>query len=365
MNLPKKFLLLLAGAAAVLAGCGSVGRTENIFTVLEQTESSGEADAGGKTGAAGGASSAGAASPVYLHLVHSSSENSAIDRTADRFRDLVEEYSQGNIKVEVFANDSMGYIYDYPEALREGTVDAWIGSGTKIAQAVSWLPTIRGLSLEQVKAVLADSRVQEAYSAEAENGGYRIMAAFPLQYRVLTANIPVRTVEDLRKLKMRCYAEQSGETAYWGALGVPTAVYDVHQLYSALQQHLVTAQANTLPVIVSTQIYNQQRYVIETKHMVYQDMLCVSSNFYRSLTPEQQEILDRAARELGDFSEEVYSAEIVRSQRILENAGLRTISADEQLISDMRRIGGPAAERELREIYGDEKINLVMNAPVS
>jgi TRAP-type C4-dicarboxylate transport system substrate-binding protein len=259
----------------------------------------------------------------------------------------------------------MGYIYDYPEALREGTVDAWIGSGTKIAQAVSWLPTIRGLSLEQVKAVLADSRVQEAYSAEAENGGYRIMAAFPLQYRVLTANIPVRTVEDLRKLKMRCYAEQSGETAYWGALGVPTAVYDVHQLYSALQQHLVTAQANTLPVIVSTQIYNQQRYVIETKHMVYQDMLCVSSNFYRSLTPEQQGILDRAARELDDFSEEVYSAEIVRSQRILENAGLRTISADEQLISDMRRIGGPAAERELRKIYGNEKINLVMNAPVS
>ena len=73
MNLPKKFLLLLAGAAAVLAGCGRVGRTESIFTVLEQTESSGEADAGGKTGAAGGASSAGAASPVYLHLVHSSS----------------------------------------------------------------------------------------------------------------------------------------------------------------------------------------------------------------------------------------------------------------------------------------------------
>ena len=333
-------------AAGFAEGCGSPGKDQDLFEALAAEETS--PDTSGEE-------------TVYINLVHSSGDNSAADRVAGRFKQLVEEYSYGRMKVDVFPNDRLGYVYDYGNALKENTVDVLIGNaGVGLQQVISWAPTLTGKSLGEIEEMANSEDFRERMEMEAEQNGMRIMAEFPLEYRVLTANDSVRTLEDLKNLRMRGFSERSGETEYWAALGVETSIYDIHELYSALQQGLVNAEANTIPVIVSSRLYDQQKYVIETKHMVYQDMLFVSASFYDSLTPEQQEILNRAASELGDFSREVYDAELSRSRRVLDRAGVIFIDLGDEVCAEMRRIGASAVENVLRNSVGDTDVDMVL-----
>lgn len=342
-------LLVMAAFSLACFGCKAKEADSDIFTLLAAERESRKAVAD--------------YDPVVINLVHSSSERSAVNRVANMFKTMLEEESKGEILVEIYPNDSLGYVYDYNRALREGTVDAWIGSGgIRLNTVLYWLPTITGASLDKIQAfVQSDAYRKESQKLCAE-AGYKALAIFPVQYRALTSNKPIRTMDDFPEIRMRSYLGGSNEAVYWNALGASTESYDIHELYRALEEGLVDGQSNTLPLIVSNRLYEQQDYLVDLRHMVYYDGLFMGTEFYDRLTDEQRAVVDDVAIKIGDYAKDMYKAEADRCAIVLEKSGMQFLPISDEFREEIRVKAAPDLEAALRERVGDEYVDFVINA---
>ena len=86
-------------------------------------------------------------------------------------------------------------------------------------------------------------------------------------------------------------------TEYWKALGANPSPLAWAETYISLQQGLVDAQENPLDSIVGGKLYEVQKYVINTNHIVYTSPILVNEDFFNSLSAEDQEIFRQAGKE--------------------------------------------------------------------
>ena len=342
------FALLMAASLAA-AGCSKHSGETALFELLADERESVKAG--------------GVYEPTVINLVHSSPENSAVGRVARMFKTLIEDRSKGQMMVEIYPNDSLGYVYDYSRALGDGTVDVWIGSGgLRLNTVLYWASTISGASLERIQELIDSKSCMDILFEECKEKGYLPLDIFPVQYRAMTSNRPIWSLVDFKGLKMRTYSGSSLEAAYWGALGAETENYDIHELYRALEDGLVDGQSNTLPLIVSNRLYEQQDYIIDLRHMTYFDGLFIGEKFYEGLTDGQRQIVDEVAAEISDYARDVYYAETSRCELVMEKAGVMAAKLDDKFREEVREITAPVVEAALRERDGDELVDFVLKA---
>ena len=71
----------------------------------------------------GGESGGGSGEKITLKIAHQTPEDNYYDILSHKFADLVSEYTDGRITIEVFANGTLGYDSDIIQALQFGNVD--------------------------------------------------------------------------------------------------------------------------------------------------------------------------------------------------------------------------------------------------
>jgi TRAP-type C4-dicarboxylate transport system substrate-binding protein len=341
-------LVLSCALLPFSAGCSTESTPKDIFTILKEEKEQGKTD--------------GAYKPVVINLVHSSPESSAVNRVANMFKTLIENRSNGRILVEIYPNDSLGYIYDYGRALGEGTIDAWIGSGAvRLNTVVYWAPTLTEASLEDIQAFTDSKDFMDKLEEECAERGHLPLGIFPVQYRMLTSNDPISSLDDFKAIKMRSYMEQSLEKVYWEAVNVSVTSFDIHELYGALQDGTVNAQSNSLPVIVSNRLYEQQEYSMELRHMIYYDGLYMGKDFYEGLDDSLREIVDQVAADINIYARDMYQAEYERCESVLVKAGVKAVPVDDVFREQIRTMAAPGLEEALRASVGDEDVDFVIN----
>lgn len=352
MILNLRSVLMAAGIAALfcLSGCGRLYAKTPLIQALT---ASGEAKEESQP----------KEDKTVLLLTHSATSFSATQKIAGEFKSSAERLSGGQLEVEIFPNDTLGYVGDYNKPLQNGSVEMRIGPAVgNTAMAALWSPSFTGASLEQLNEILSKGPVREQIEAEALMDGVRILSVLPAQFRVLTSNEKIETIQDFSRLHIRVFSDSRAETAYWQSLGAETHVFDIHQVYSALQQGIVNSQENTLPIIIANSLQRQQKYMIRTDHKIYFDCVMVGSAFFDSLSADQQNILTEAAAGLAEYAKKIDSQELARYGEAIGQAGGETVLLSEELLSLMRATAGAKEEAVLRESIGDEAVDLVLDA---
>ena len=252
---------------------------------------------------------------------------------------------------------------DSDRPLLNQTVEMRIGpAATDTMGAMLWASTLSDASLEEIDKLLKDGEARRMLEEECEAKGIKLLAVFPAHYRVLTGNERIDEAEDFSKLEMRIFSSNTTEGAYWQSLGAQTRVYDIHQVFSALQQGLVNSQENTLPLIVSNSIHRLQKYLILTNHKIYFECMLVGMDFYDSLSGEEQKLLTETAQEMVDYAREMDERELEACTEILSESGVETVELPDGVLRRMRETGGPVVEAALRAEAGDEKIDRLLRA---
>lgn len=345
-----RIAVLLALALSLFTGCGSVQQEHELFDLLlkenlseqnPQVENSQDRN--------------------VILLTHSATGLSTTQKIAGQFKMLLEERSAGAFQVELFPDDTLGHVDDSDKPLVNGTVEMRIGAAvSETTSVVLWAPTLTGISLDRMDALLQGGEIRRMIEEECEARGTKLLAVFPAHYRVLTSNESIESAVDFSKLRIRIFSSNSTEGPYWQSLGAETRQYDIHQVYSALQQGLVNSQENTLPLIVSNSIHKQQKYLIHTNHKLYYDCMLVGKEFYDSLSEEEQELLRETAEAMVDYAREADERELKLSAQALEESGVETVELPDDLLWQMRERGGPVVEAALRETLGDEKMDRLL-----
>lgn len=240
--------------------------------------------------------------PLVLRLAHISDEEHPSHKASLLFKELVEEKTDGVIKVEVYSNASLGSAPEYTEQLRLGALE--LGLVTS-GQLQVWVPEYGAVmvpflfeSYEHAHKAL-DGEAGDLLASYAKEKGFVIVGNWEWGFRQLSNRLlKVEKPADVARLKMRVPNEIQLEAMY-KALGATTSIISFPELYMALAQGVVDGQCNPLATIYYQKLYEVQPYVTILNHVYNTQMLVASEKAWNSLTDDTKAIVLEASKEAG------------------------------------------------------------------
>jgi TRAP-type C4-dicarboxylate transport system substrate-binding protein len=182
--------------------------------------------------------------------------------------------------------------------------------------------------------------------------GVRILGAWNTGARQFTANVPIRTPEDLQGLRMR-FPPSPQFLMNAAAMGADPVEVAFEELYLALQQGTVDGQENPLVNIDAINLDEVQDYVSLSSHQLSSNLVIIGG-VWDDLTEVQQEALT-AAVETAMVEEPKC---VVTAEEAILN-GFRDTGAMEVIDDVDREAFRTKAEPYLREQFTAEQVTVL------
>lgn len=290
----------------------------------------------------------------------SSPEDTVTRLYAEKFADEVYELSGGSMKIQVYPNSTLGGDRELIECAQDGSIPFVVQN---TAPQVSFIPELCVFDLPCVFSTIEETRetvdnpdFREKIDPLYEEAGLKLLGISDQGFRVMSTNKKIETLEDFKGQKIRTM-ENSFHLAFWKAINANPTPMTFSEVYIGLQQGTIDAQENPYEVIVSSKFYEQQDYVIETNHLPHLITLIVSEDFYNSLEPDQQAVIDEAAEIALIYSREQSDERIESKIQAIVDGGAEIVPVSEELRQEMIEASEPVYE-SIREIAGDELVNV-------
>lgn len=291
-------------------------------------------------------------------LAHSSSEDTVTQLYSEKFAEEVERLSNGEMKIQVYSNSALGGDTELLESCEVGDIPFVVQN---TAPQVSYLPKLALFDLPCVYSDIADvqavfdnpdfvSKINDIYLS----GGFRLLGMADQNFRVMSSNVKVEKLEDFKGIKIRTM-ENANHIAFWKSLGAAPTPMTFSEVYIGLSQGTIDAQENPYEVIVSSKLYEQQKYAIQTNHLPHLISLIVSEDFFQGLTPEQQSIVQQAADLAKDYAREQAAERAADRIQIMEEHGCEIVPLSDELLEQMKQSAAPVYE-SIRKTVNDDAL---------
>ena len=292
-------------------------------------------------------------------LATASPEDTVTQIFAEKFADEVSKLSNGNMKIQVYPNSTLGGDRDLLETCSDGDIP-FIVQNT--APQVAFMPDLAVFDLPCVFDSLDDCRktidnpefytlISDVY----EKGGYHLLGMADQGFRVMSTNKKITEPADFKSQKIRTM-ENSYHLAFWKCLNANPAPMSFSEVYIGLQQHTIDAQENPYEVIVSNRLYEQQDYIVETNHLPHLISLIVNNDFFRNLSEEDQKIMTQAAETATEYAREQSDQRIAERRKIIEDSGTQIITLSDEVRNDIRQSAGKVYD-SIRAAISEEIYN--------
>ena len=242
---------------------------------------------------------------------------------AQKFAELVNEYTNGSVEVEIYYASTLGGNTESMEGLRMGTIEATELSLTAIsAYSDIWstfsLPYLWESGKQAIE-VLTNEKVAELLENDLEENGMMAIAWQNLGSRsILNTMNAINTPEDLKGMTIRVIQDPVLVDSITAMGGAPVTMA-WSECYSGLEQGTINGLENSAPVIVANSMENVGKYYSLTEQFIMPDPILVSAVWFNMLTPEEQEGILKAGEEYTRiWNEEIWPE--------AEEAALKTIA---------------------------------------
>ena len=226
----------------------------------------------------------------YSHLGVPDAMMQSSSAKAVVFKAQLEKLSGGRIKVDIYAGGPLAGLQSSVQQVRKGTIEiADISSGVL---ASLYYPPLEILDLPYLFSSRATARmaldngqpvIRKLIDDCARRTGVRILSLGPFGFRHMTNNIrPIRTPEDMKGLKMRTM-EIVPHMKLMESLGATPVPIGWLELYTSLQTNVVDGEETTLQNIVMGKLYQVQKHVTLTGHLMGVGAFLCNEKWYQSL----------------------------------------------------------------------------------
>ena len=334
----KKFLILLLTLALTLSltACG-----------------------GDTTGGESASDDGSAEGTTYSFTVGTNTAEDSVNQLlAEKFKELIEERSDGAVTVTIYSNGALGGDAELTESCIAGTVDFIIGMTGSL---VNYIPEAALFDLPNAFPDLSTARevldgpiladLQAAYEA----GGLKLFGYADSGFRVMSSSKAVRQMSDFSGIKIRTM-ENPNHIAYWQALGANPTPSDFSELYMSLEQGTLDAQENPYDLIVANKLYEPQSYIIETNHLLHTLNMVGSKATYDALPADIQQLVSECAAEAHQYARQMADERIESQKATIQDAGLEIITLEPAMIQEMADTASNVYDL-VREQIGDELVD--------
>ena len=240
-----------------------------------------------------------------LKLAHQFAPDSLPGKSAVHFANLVKQRSSGATTITVIPGGSLGDERANLQQLENGSLDLALTGDLVISLyakpyilvSMPFLYRDPDHALHTMNGEIG----QEISKYLNEKNKLHLVAWQYVGTRELTASKPIRTLADLKGLKLRMPPAQMW-IATWNKTGAAIANVAFTELQLALQTGTVNAQENPPNFIIANKLFEVQKYLMLTDHYPQMQSFFIADAKYAAMKPEQRTLLETAFRDTATWT---------------------------------------------------------------
>jgi TRAP-type transport system periplasmic protein len=250
-----------------------------------------------------------------LRINESLTPGSVEEAALTEFKRLVESGSQGQLQIRIFLNDALGNPQTSLENLMTGSLDLYSGA---LEYYQPLVPMEIGLMAvpyllrdhAHMRRYLTSPAFDTARQKLLERGIRFLSTEFNADrgpYRVFISTRPVKSLDDLKGMRIRIYPNEIAVRA-WRHLGTVPTVLPHTETYVSLRQGIVEGAPYPILGIRGPRFTEVARFVFRTNEFPQTWPITISERVWRQLSPANQQLLVSSANEAGKlYARETYS----------------------------------------------------------
>lgn len=288
--------------------------------------------------------------PIVLRLADNHNEGYPTVKGDRKFAELVEERTDGKIKIEVYPGGQLGDEKSVIEQVQFGAIDFTRTSISPLTEfnkdlSVLMLPYLYRDRDHMFKVL--DGEVGDKFLKSLEDNDMLGLCWFDGGSRnFYNAKKEVKTVEDMKGLKIRVQQSKLMMDLVTAVGASPTPM-TFGEVYSALQTGVIDGAENNWPSYLSTSHYEVAKYFTVDEHTRVPEMIVVSKMTYDKIPDEYKPIIEEAAKEAALYQREEWEkAAKEAEEKVVENGNVIT------RIDEEARKGFQDAVKPLYEEFG-------------
>ncbi len=253
-----------------------------------------------------------AAAPIVIKFSHVTTADTPKGKGADQFRKLVEERTQGRVKVEVYPNSTLYKDKEELEALQLGAVQMLAPSVSKFGPLgvrefeVFDLPYIFDNTEEMHR--ITQGSLGQALLNKLDARGILGLAYWDNGFKQMSANRPLRKPDDFKGLKMRIQSSKVLD-AQMRSVGALPQVMAFSEVYQAMQTGVVDGSENTLSNIYTQKHHEVQKYLTLSDHGYIGYAVITNKKFWDGLPADLRGILEGAVKDATRLANDIAKKE--------------------------------------------------------
>ncbi len=248
--------------------------------------------------------------------------------------------SSGRIVFRLYPGGVAGDDRDIVRKMRLGTLDAGLlttGGLSEIERAIVTLEIpLAYADYGELDCVLEQFGPQLERRMEAK--GFILLGWSDAGWAHFFTKSPVRTPDDMRKLKMFVWAGDDQYAEVWKKAGFQPVPLPATEIATALQTGLVNAVTINPQGILLLQWYKHVSYMTDFKWAVFLGGIVITKSTWERIPFEIRPALRRAAlkasQRLREFSRQTDQSDV----ETLEKNGVKVVSVDEKTLNEWRRL---------------------------
>ncbi|MEA3544223.1 MAG: TRAP transporter substrate-binding protein [Thermodesulfobacteriota bacterium] len=296
-----------------------------------------------------------AAKTIKLGVV--TKPGSAQNIVAEKFKELIEENSNGNFKVKIFHSKSIGNETEILQQIQMNTIQVGVVTGgpydtfSPIARVINYPFMFKDST--QADTILDGPLGQEILD-ELENVGFKGLSFSENGFRNLTNNKrAIKSADDVKGLKLRVMASPLHKSI-WNSLGAnPTPM--PWPIYTELEQGVIDGQENPLWVMEVYKFYEIQKYMTMTRHVYSPHINVASMIWWKTLNAADQKMIKEAMIDAAVFQRKENRDKNGARMTLLKEKGM-IIEENPDLTSFRAKVGG----LKDMDLFKDQKVQTLL-----
>lgn len=216
---------------------------------------------------------------------------------AERFKEELEQRSDGRMKLELFPAAQLGPEADMMQQLSTGSLDFALLTvpylSTRIPEFDAWNMPFLFEDLEEGIAASETEPAQEMLTMLETEGVKGLGYLHTGTHSLLMKEEPVETLEDVNGKKLR-FTGGDSVLGFWEDIGASPIAMGLPEVYNALQTGVIEGVSIDTNALLSEKYHEISEYFVLTKHMVFGGVFAASLPNYENMPAEDQKIIDEA-----------------------------------------------------------------------
>lgn len=282
---------------------------------------------------------------------------SAQNIAAEKFKELIEQRSNGDINVKIFHSASLGNETEILQQVQMNSIQMAIVTGgpfdtfDPMAMVVNYPFLFKDYN--QVDQIL-DGRLGAELLKSLENSGFKGLCFSENGFRNLTNNKrAVKSADDLKGLKIRVMSSAIHK-AIWQSLGAnPTPM--PWPIYTELEQGVIDGQENPLWVMEVYKFYEIQKYMTLTRHVYSYHIDVASLDWWNTLDAKTRKMIQKAMVDAAVYQRKDNRSKNAARLKLLKDKGMQV-----EENPDIATFRAKVADIQKMDLYQDPRVQALL-----